>query len=393
MGTLIVNNRVPFFHIRLRQHPGMIFPPETNSLSPRRSDAAPAQLICELTEAGVFSPHLDRPHGPVLAAFGDGPVHQCRMNGSYDLSKLLSKHSQHLLRSIQRHHSKDDSLAWDDLTFRFSQNAFVYVDECRVFAYADRAETAAQLARQFHQDGLVPPKPQGGCYRLIRTGRDISTQTVPLSADTVLEPHRLELHYTPGFPVWHQQYVDLLRRHRHGLSLLEGPPGTGKTSYLRHLMGELAATHRFYFVPNGSLSVLTQPDFVGFWADERRRHEQENFVVVLEDSDTALMARGPDNRDQVSAILNLSDGMLADFFRLQIICTINCRAAEIDPALLRPGRLLTHRVFDRLPHDHATRLATHLGKTLPAAGDYALAEIYADQTPKPRPRRAIGFTA
>jgi len=37
--------------------------------------------------------------------------------------------------------------------------------------------------------------------------------------------------------------------------------------------------------------------------------------------------------------------MLADFLRLQIICTINCSAADIDPALLRPGRLLCHRVL------------------------------------------------
>jgi len=48
------------------------------------------------------------------------------------------------------------------------------------------------------------------------------------------------------------------------------------------------------------------------------------------------MTRGSDNREQVSALLNLSDGMLADFLRLQIICTINCSAADIDPALLRP---------------------------------------------------------
>jgi hypothetical protein len=157
-------------------------------------------------------------------------------------------------------------------------------------------------------------------------------------------------------------------------------------------MGELTGTHRFYFIPNGSLSVLSNPDFVGFWAEQRRRHQEENFVVVLEDSDAALMTRGADNRDQVSSILNLSDGMLADFLRLQIICTINCRASDIDPALTRPGRLLTHRLFDRLPHEHASQLATHLGKTLPSPGDYALAEIFADEPPAAKPCRSIGFT-
>jgi len=38
------------------------------------------------------------------------------------------------------------------------------------------------------------------------------------------------------------------------------------------------------------------------------------------------MPRGTDNRDQVSALLNLSDGMLADFLRLQIISKcLTCR--------------------------------------------------------------------
>ena len=40
------------------------------------------------------------------------------------------------------------------------------------------------------------------------------------------------------------------------------------------------------------------------------------------------MMRGADNRDQVSALLNLSDGMLGDFLRREIICTINCSAVD-----------------------------------------------------------------
>ena len=51
-------------------------------------------------------------------------------------------------------------------------------------------------------------------------------------------------------------------------------------------------------------------------------------VGLGHNSAAALMTRGSDNRDQVSAILNLSDGMLADYLRLQIICTINCRLPQ-----------------------------------------------------------------
>jgi hypothetical protein len=86
------------------------------------------------------------------------------------------------------------------------------------------------------------------------------------------------------------------------------------------------------------MDVLSNPEFIGFWAYQRRNYSDRQFVVILEDSDAALMTRGAENREQVSAILNLSDGMLADFLRVQIICTINCRADDIDQALLRLSR-------------------------------------------------------
>ena len=92
------------------------------------------------------------------------------------------------------------------------------------------------------------------------------------------------------------------------------------------------------------------------------------------------MARGSDNRDYVSALLNLSDGMLGDFLSLHIICTINCRVLDIDQALLRPGRLICHRKFERLKAEQADRLAAHLGRSLPLKEDYSLAEVFSGRS-------------
>ena len=158
-------------------------------------------------------------------------------------------------------------------------------------------------------------------------------------------------------------------------------------------MGMLKESHRFYFIPTSTMGVLSTPQFIGFWADQRRIHSNRKFVVILEDSDAALMTRGSDNREQVSAILNLSDGMLADFLRLQIICTINCTTADIDPALLRPGSpALPSRLRPaRLPQ--AVRLAESLGKKLPMARDYSLAEVFAGHDTEDIDRPHIGFAA
>jgi len=212
-----------------------------------------------------------------------------------------------------------------------------------------------------------------------------------LSLDTILGSEALNLHYGDGSENWHQSFVEKLNGRIQGLSIFEGGPGTGKTSYIRHLMGVLKESHRFYFIPTSTMGVLSRPEFIGFWTDQRRIHSNQKFVVVLEDSDAALMTRSSDNREQVNAILNLSDGMLADFLRLQIICTINCTAADIDRALLRPGRLICHRIFRRLDYCQAVRLAESLGRKLPVARDYSLAEVYSGDDCAGTNHPSIGF--
>ena len=114
--------------------------------------------------------------------------------------------------------------------------------------------------------------------------------------------------------------------------------------------------------------------------------------MILEDADAVLMSRGSDNRDEVSALLNLSDGMLGDFLSLHIICTINCRVTEIDQALLRPGRLISLKKFERLNREQALRLASHIGKSLPEKDDYSLAEVFSgeEQAAVSHPRMGFG---
>jgi hypothetical protein len=85
--------------------------------------------------------------------------------------------------------------------------------------------------------------------------------------------------------------------------------------------------------------------------------------------------------------------MLSDFLCLHVMCTINCTAADIDQALLRPGRLVSHRIFRRLDIAQASRLAATFGKTLPPASDYSLAEVFAGDETEPPIRPQIGFAA
>jgi len=355
---------------------------------------SPSSTVCDLAEANAFCEYHGKPHVPVSAAFGAGRLHACRLQGSWDLDRAVKENSDALFRSIRNLPSEDTVAEWDDLTFQFGPRSFLYADKNRIVGFASTPKEAERLVAQLSKTCLKSPAPTGGTFYLIKQGRyDIECETVTLPLATILNAEAFSLHYGSDSAQWHQDFVGKLRQRIHGLAIFEGRPGTGKTFYLRHLMGVLQESHRFYFIPTSTMGVLSKPEFIGFWADQRRIHDNRKFVVILEDSDAALMTRASDNREQVSAILNLSDGMLADFLRLQIISTINCSAADIDPALLRPGRLLCHRVFNRLDYAHAVRLAESLGRKLPAARDYSLAEVFAGHEAERIDRPRIGFAA
>ena len=356
-------------------------------------------MVCDLGRANGFNDSNGTPHVPISAVFGGDDLHVCSLRGSWDLDRAVSENAGVLVRSIRRlpfNPSNNLETGWDDLTFRFGPRAFTYADANKIVGYASSPAEAERLVTHFSRKYRKPKPPatDGGTFYLIQQdAARIETKEVSLSADTVLKPEALALHYGAGSKEWHQSFVEKLSKSTNGLSIFEGSPGTGKTFYLRHLMGELKESHRFYFIPTAAMGMLSRPDFIGFWTDQRWQHSKKKFVVVLEDSDAALMTRGSDNREQVSAILNLSDGMLADFLRLQIICTINCTAADIDPAMLRPGRLLCHRVFGLLNYPEAARLAESLGRKLPHARDYSLAEVFAGNDTDEINRPRIGFGA
>jgi hypothetical protein len=372
-------------------------PPVEPAMQGQRTSDSPAHMVCDLSGAKAFCEDYFTPHVPVLAAFGSDRLHVCRLFGSWDLERAVGENAGALFRSIRRLPSnvtQEKEVDWDDLTFQFGPRAFLYADRNRIVGFASTHPEAERLVTRFNKIYSKPPKPTGGLFYLIQqNGDNIRSHEVNLSPDTLLNADTISLHYGSGSVEWHQGLIEKLREKPNGLAIFEGSPGTGKTCFLRHLMGVLKESHRFYFIPTATMGILSKPQFIGFWADQRRIHSDRKFVVILEDSDAALMTRGSDNREQVSAILNLSDGMLADFLRLQIICTINCTAADIDPALLRPGRLLCHRVFGRLDYTQAVRLAESLGRKLPLVRDYSLAEVFARYDTEELDRPHIGFSA
>jgi hypothetical protein len=311
------------------------------------------------------------------------------------LDRAVAENRKSIIRCVRDADAARVSSPWDEVIFQFGEGAFLHVDSTMVTGYAETYEEAERLILDF-VGSYGQKKPAGaGSFQLLRLENfdQIQCENVMLEAEAVLSDEAFALHYPHGTAQWHRTFVENLVHRKSGLAILEGSPGTGKTSYLRHLMGQLKQSHRFYFIPPTSRSIVADPEFIGFWSKQRKRYPSLKLVVILEDADAALMTRDSDNREQVTAILNLSDGMMADFLHLQIICTMNCSASDIDQALLRPGRLITHRVFQRFDVNQANALAASLGKTLRPAPDYSLAEVFTDEESEAVPRPRLGFAA
>ena len=182
------------------------------------------------------------------------------------------------------------------------------------------------------------------------SGRSLELKTLSIKP-TVLD---IGLFYNDDF-----RKVDAVIRERlskendKGIVLLHGLPGTGKTTYLRHLIGTI--NKQVLFVSPAVAANLMNPEFMDLLLDN------PNSVLVIEDAENIIMERRYSSHSSVSNLLNISDGLLSDCLNVQIICTFNSAIEMVDTALLRKGRLIARYEFGKLEPQKATALSKHLG--------------------------------
>jgi len=178
----------------------------------------------------------------------------------------------------------------------------------------------------------------------------------------------LDLFYEDDF-----REVDALIRKRlgrkkdKGIILLHGLPGAGKTTYLRYLIGKMKK--RVLFLSPAVAGNLMNPDFIELIMDN------PDTVLIIEDAEDIIRDRKYSPGSGVSSLLNISDGLLADFLNVQVICTFNSSLTFIDPALMRKGRLIAKYEFGKLSIARAQRLSNHLGFNVQITKPMTIAEI------------------
>jgi hypothetical protein len=338
-------------------------------------------------------------------------IHRTEDTGSYNVAKIVEKCGKNLVRSRQEYLPTPSGfsthLEWASLCFQFQDDVFVTMmakgnsqlrsrtgeDEFKITVTAASPKKAASVLSEIRQEFLSSEEVQGPAFFIMTGGR--RAQRAPLEAKHLLDPLRLKLHYGEDFPAWVDEFLQSLKEP--GISILRGETGTGKTSFVRHAMCSLAKTHRFYFVPVDNFGLLSSGSLAEFWKAEQRDYPTASKVLVLEDAERLLQGRDNEKGSPVAALLNLSDGLMTQFIKLHLICTLNCKMEDLDPALLRPGRLRFFRNFERLPRSKAQKVAEHYGLVLAENADFTLAEIFASKefsrntSGAVKKKRAVGF--
>ena len=189
--------------------------------------------------------------------------------------------------------------------------------------------------------------------------------------DLYVPPTDLELNYGSDFMKIHDVIVSRLNSNNDkGIILLHGDPGTGKTSYIKHLT-TLIKDKDILFIPPSMAEMLSEPSIIPFLMDHK------NSILIIEDAERVISDReGNGSPAGVSNILNLTDGILGDCLNIQVIATFNMKREKIDQALLRKGRLIAEHKFDKLSVDDANKLLKHLEKNERVKEGMVLADIY-----------------
>ncbi|CAF1222881.1 unnamed protein product, partial [Didymodactylos carnosus] len=239
---------------------------------------------------------------------------------------------------------------------------------------AERARTLLEQLTEFKLFPIAEATLQMVCHD---AQRGFYTSAIQMKKPHITD---LKVHYGDEFPDVHEELLKILQeKDSTGITFLHGPPGTGKTFYLRYLINEIKDKSLIY-VPPDMVNDMTKPGFLPFLM------QHPNSILIVEDAENIIRDRKQEKflpNQAVANLLNLSDGLLGDAMHQQIICTFNCDVKGVDPALLRDGRLVIEHKFDKLSVENARLMCVEMGILGNGEDIYepiTLAEIYARKT-------------
>ena len=181
----------------------------------------------------------------------------------------------------------------------------------------------------------------------------------------------IDANYNDDFKSAHEVITNFIAQSdEHGIVILNGAMGTGKTHYIRHLINT-NQDKTFILGTKNIAEQITEPSFIDFLS------KNQNSILILEDCENIVKKRSMNEGSAVTNLLNVGDGLLSDSLKIKIIVTFNTDLKNIDSALQRKGRLRYQYSFENLEPKKSEALLKKLGfKPSRITYPMSLADIY-----------------
>ena len=180
-------------------------------------------------------------------------------------------------------------------------------------------------------------------YLLKSEGGDFTLQKIEAKKTDI----DLSLFYNDDFLPFHETITQFLdRKDESGVVLIHGKHGTGKTSYLKHLI--FNTEHKFILVPRNLFSVLDSTKLFFFLK------EFNDFVLVIEDCD--ILLTGAAKYNPLVGFLRNAEGLMSNGFTYKLICSASISGHQVNFSYLRKAQEIYRYEMTELTVEKANQL-------------------------------------
>jgi hypothetical protein len=184
----------------------------------------------------------------------------------------------------------------------------------------------------------------------------------------------------PYVPNGVNAYIEDFLQSKSSILILLGPPGTGKTGFIRHILSML---DKKAYVTYNEQVFKGDSVFADFMSST------SSGAFVIEDADLLLRSRESGN-ELMSKFLNIGDGIIRMNGKKLIFSTNLPSTKDIDPAILRAGRCYDALHFRPLTLDEANVACREYElEEFTENKEYKLTEIFNRRIIKKQ--RTVGF--
>lgn len=241
-------------------------------------------------------------------------------------------------------------------------------DSIRVTVYGDDLEVrgiTAWMKTKFETGGSSTHT----VYRLDRNGNPVEN----ISRITKNNAQLAKDSFYPWMNVSIEDYFKAFMASDESVLLLYGPPGSGKSTFIRSLIN----SNEYSAMMAYGHDVIISPAILD------KFHERDLDILCYEDIDNYLGNREKEENHLMPILLNASEGVMKKKGKKIILSTNLPSIDRIDPALLRIGRCFDIIQFRELTTPEASAVLVDMGmpaKDFSKRSSWLLADVLAGET-------------